>query len=266
MVLRVGAGTVWDEFVARTVSLGLAGIECLSGIPGCVGAAPVQNIGAYGQEVSETIVGVEGLDLRTGLWFTMTPEECGFCYRDSMFKRAQQGSFLITAVLFELRPGAPPTLRYKDLKNRCPEGCEPSLEEVRDMVLEVRRSKSMVYDPQDPNHRSAGSFFTNPIVHRSELERLERTLGSEVRMPHYPFDETRVKLSAAWLIENSGLPKGFVLSPGAKVGLSSSHVLAVINRGGASSTELVTFSDFVRDKVFQRFQVRLMPEPVFVGF
>jgi UDP-N-acetylmuramate dehydrogenase len=260
--LRVGAGMVWDDLVAETVRRGWAGVECLSGIPGCVGAAPVQNIGAYGQEVAETIVQVNGFDLRDGSAFSYSNAECEFAYRDSRFKQAGLGSYLIVSVEFELRPGAEPTVRYRDLQERCRDRQVRSLVELRELVLEVRRSKSMVYDPADENHRSAGSFFTNPIVEAALAERLVEETG----MPCYPASAGRAKLSAAWLIEQSGLPKGFKTHPEARVGLSTNHVLALVNRGGARAEELVELARFVTEKVHSRFGVQLVPEPVFIGF
>ncbi len=262
VVVRVGAGMVWDEFVAETARQGWAGVECLSGIPGCVGAAPVQNIGAYGQEVAETIVAVDGYDLRSGRPFRYLASECEFAYRHSHFKEAGLGSFLIVAVEFRLQPGGAPALRYRDLQERCRDRQVSTLQEVRDLVIEVRRSKSMVYDPSDANHRSAGSFFTNPIVDATTAERLVAATG----MPRYPAGPGQEKLSAAWLIENSGLPKGFKPTPEARVGLSTNHVLALTNRGGASAGELVELARLVTERVQAAYGVDLVPEPVFIGF
>lgn len=262
--IRVGAGMVWDELVAVTTERGWAGIECLSGIPGCVGAAPVQNIGAYGQDVSETIIEVEGYDLVEGCSFRFSNEECQFAYRDSHFKRASRGSYLITAVTFQLVPGGKPTVRYKDLQDRCREGEISSLPELRQLVLEIRRSKSMVYDTADPNHRSAGSFFTNPIISQLEADRLEASLSEGQSMPRFPAGPGQVKLSAAWLIQHSGLPRGFKMDPEGRVGLSTNHVLALTNRGGASAGELLELARYVQQRVRERFGVELVPEPVFV--
>lgn len=262
VVVRAGAGMVWDEFVAEAIRRGWSGVECLSGIPGCVGASPVQNIGAYGQEVSETILAVHGFHLPTGAEFSYSNDECGFSYRHSRFKEAGQGEYLILAVDFALVPGGEPAVRYRDLRERCRDRQISNLSELRDLVLEVRREKSMVYDPADPNHRSAGSFFTNPIVEETLAERLVAEFG----MPCYPAGPGQRKLSAAWLIEHSGLPKGFKPTPESKVGLSTKHVLALTNRGGASATELVALAEFVGRTVEARFGVTLVPEPVWVGF
>lgn len=260
--VRVGAGMVWDHFVAETTRRGWAGVECLSGIPGCVGAAPVQNIGAYGQEVSETIVAVEGFALDSGAPFRYENADCQFAYRHSRFKQAGQGRYLIVTVEFALNPGGAPTIRYRDLQERCKDRQVSTLPEVRELVIEVRRSKSMVWDPADANHRSAGSFFTNPIVDAALAERLVAETG----MPRYPATPGQEKLSAAWLIEHSGLPKGFKTHPEARVGLSTNHVLALTNRGGASAAELIALADHVTEKVRAAYGVDLVPEPVFIGF
>lgn len=260
--VRVGAGMVWDDFVAESVERGWAGVECLSGIPGCVGAAPVQNIGAYGQEVCETIASVEGFELESGQPFVYQNSECEFAYRDSRFKRAGVGRYLITAVEFVLSPDGAPTVRYRDLRERCQERRLETLQQLRDLVLEVRREKSMVYDPSDDNHRSAGSFFTNPIVTTATASILVEKTG----MPKYPAAPGYEKLSAAWLIENSGLPKGFKMSPEARVGLSTKHVLALTNRGGATAAELMELAQFVTEKVRAAYGVELVPEPVSIGF
>lgn len=260
--VRVGAGLTWDDFVEQACRHAWAGVECLSGIPGSVGAAPVQNIGAYGQEVAETLVAVEGYDLETGRWQRFSREECGFAYRDSRFKRAGLGRYLLLAVELELRPGGAPTVRYKDLQERSQERRVETLLELRELVLEVRRSKSMVYDRRDPNHRSAGSFFTNPVVPREQAAELVARTG----MPCYPAGPDTSKLSAAWLIEHSGLPRGFRPHPEARVGLSTNHVLALTNRGGASAQELWELAQLVQEKVWSSYAVRLVPEPVLVGF
>lgn len=260
--VRVGAGWIWDEFVAETIRRGWAGIECLSGIPGSVGAAPVQNIGAYGQEVSETIVAVWGYDLQTLEPFHFFAPECGFSYRDSRFKQAGTGRYIITSVEFQLEIGAKPTLRYGELKDRYDERKIETLDQLRALVLDVRRSKSMVYCKDDPNHRSAGSFFTNPIVTQDRMQTIVGSTG----MPCYAVGDGRHKLSAAWLIEHSGLGKGFVPHVASRVGLSTNHVLALVNKGGGSAKELVELSALVIERVASRFGITLVPEPVFVGF
>lgn len=225
----------------------------------------MQNIGAYGQEVSETIKGVEGVDLESGQLFRLAAPECEFSYRDSLFKR-HPGRYLITAVTFGLRPQGAPTVRYQELKERLEADRSVTLAQVRETVIAIRRSKSMVYDKNDPNHRSAGSFFTNPVVSQKVAERLQASLGPDAAMPCYPAGSGKVKLSAAWLITQSGLPKGFKLSSDARAGLSTNHSLALTNRGGATTGDLLALCRHVQEVVRKRFGVALEPEPVFVGF
>ncbi len=270
VLLDAGAGEPWDTIVARAVASGWAGIECLSGIPGDVGATPIQNVGAYGQEVAETVVRVRAVDRATGGVVELDGAGCGFGYRDSVFKREARDRYVIVAVRFALRAGAAPTLRYAELAARFAgraDGDHPSLAEVRDAVLALRRAKSMVLDPGDENGRSAGSFFTNPTVDAAALpgvrERAAATLGPGEAMPEFPAAGERVKLSAAWLIERAGFHKG--TSDGA-VGISTRHALALVNKGGATAAELVAFAARVRAGVAARFGVALVPEPVLVGF
>lgn len=250
--LEVDAGVVWDALVEHCVERNLAGLECLSGIPGRVGAAPIQNIGAYGQEVAERLTTVLAVERATGVEVTLAAGECGFGYRWSHFKGPWLNRYVVTGVRMRLSPGGKASVGYADLARRL--SPDASLAEVRRTVIEVRRSKSMVYDPQDPNHRSAGSFFMNPIV--------ETSLASE-GMPRWPAGEGRVKLSAAWLIEQSGFPRGFVHG---RAGLSSNHTLALINRGEASASDLVELARLIRLGVRAKFGITLEPEPVFVGF
>ncbi len=250
--LRVEAGAVWDQLVAHTVAEGLAGLECLSGIPGRVGAAPIQNIGAYGQEVAERLETVLAVERASGEEVRLPAEECGFGYRWSRFKGPWLDRYVVTGVELALIPGGAAAVRYAELQKRLTS--EASLEEVRSTVLAIRRSKSMVYDPGDPNHRSAGSFFMNPVVDASLVRE---------GVPSWPAGENRAKLSAAWLIEQSGFPRGFVHG---RVGLSSNHSLALINRGEASAGDLVELAGLIRRGVRERFGVTLVPEPVFIGF
>ncbi len=262
---RVGAGKNWDQLVAESVEQDLAGIECLSGIPGLVGAAPIQNIGAYGQEVAEVVESVEVLERATGRRTFLARRQCGFSYRHSHFKGQWNGLFVVLALHLRLQRGGAPTIRYGDLKRRLRDH-RPTLKEVRETVLEVRRSKSMVYDQSDPNHRSAGSFFTNPIVSDQEAETVVERLaakGVTDSLPRYPVEDGRVKLSAAWLIERVGFEKGY--RHGA-AGLSTNHVLALTNRGGASSKELIELAAVIRYQVKDTVGVELVPEPNFLGF
>ena len=264
--VRVGAGLDWDALVDWTVKQDLAGIECLSGIPGRVGAAPIQNIGAYGQEVAEVIAAVEALDRHTGAVKRFTPDACRFGYRTSLFKHEQADRWIITSVELDLRPGGPPTLRYADLQRRAAQvHAEPSLAAVRRLVLDVRAEKSMVLDPSDPNARSAGSFFTNPIVSEAIADAVEdgaRLRGVAGPMPRWPVGD-QVKLAAAWLIEQAGFQRGFGEGP---AGLSERHTLAIVNRGGARARDIVGLAATIRRGVRDAFGIGLVPEPVFVGF
>ncbi len=256
--LRAAAGEDWDGLVARTVAEGWAGLECLSGIPGCVGAAPIQNIGAYGQELSETLVEVEAIDLTTLQRRSMDRQACRFGYRHSVFKAEAKGRFLITAIVLKLRKDGRPTIGYADLERRL--GPDASLGQTREAVLATRREKSMVIDPRDPNSRSCGSFFMNPVLTPAEYAAFSARLPGP--HPRYAADGGRVKLAAAWLIEQAGFAKGLVYGA---VGLSQRHCLAIINRGGGSSAEIIELARRIRDGVEARFGVRLQPEPEILG-
>lgn len=265
--LTVAAGENWDDLVSRTVESGLCGIECLSGIPGTVGATPIQNVGAYGQEVSSTIASILALDRSTGEVGTLSPEDCGFGYRSSRFKGDSR--FLVLAVEFHLSPSdnsAP--IAYGQLAGELgvEVGERVPLSVARETVLDLRRSKSMVVDPDDPDSVSAGSFFTNPLLTLADMAdltaRAEELLGPGDLPPSYPAPEGLAKTSAAWLIERSGFSRGFGDGP---IGLSRSHTLAIVNRGGGSTTELVSFAHGIAERVEQVFGIPLTPEPVFVG-
>ncbi len=256
--INAAAGEDWDEFVFYCVQKDLAGVECLSGIPGFVGGTPVQNVGAYGQEVSETIVSVRCFDRNTKEFVTLANAECGFAYRTSIFNSTERDRYIVLTVTFALHQSAEPKIVYKDLKEYFGER-SPSLSEVRNAVLKIRRSKSMVIDADDPNAKSAGSFFKNPIIEKSKLEEL-RTKNENV--PFFEFGD-KVKIPAAWLIENAGFNKGFVLG---NVGISTNHTLALINRSGASAEEMIELKNAVQKAVEAKFGIMLHPEPVFVGF
>ena len=264
--LTASAGERWDDVVEAAVVRGLSGIECLSGIPGRVGATPIQNVGAYGQEVAETIAAVHVFDRRDGRQCVLAPSDCDFAYRDSRFKR-EPDRFVVLAVQFRLTPGGPPTIRYGQLRDALADDPAPSLARVRQTVLQLRRSKSMVFDPTDPNHRSAGSFFTNPVVDAAVADTIAArataagTIDDPTKMPRYPA-ATGVKLAAGWLIEAAGMRRGYGDGP---VGLSTRHALALVNRGTATAADVVAFARHVRDRVHDTFGVRLVPEPVFVG-
>ena len=267
VVVKVAAGEEWDGLVALAVRRGWAGIECLSGIPGSVGASPIQNVGAYGQEVSETIVRVEAMERSSGIVRSFSNVECGFQYRQSVFKREERDRWVILSVSFRLVPGGPAAIRYPELE-RALEGSDAAdLAKVRETVIAIRKKKGMVIDPGDPDTRSDGSFFMNPILDDASLRRfLERAQApgiDESRIPMFPAADGFTKLSAAWLIENAGFEKGFVLG---NAGLSSKHTLAVVNRGGATAAEIVRLVEAIQERVEQVFGVKLHPEPNFIGF
>lgn len=269
VLLTAGAGETWDDLVARCVAEGWQGIECLSGIPGTVGATPIQNVGAYGQEVGEAVREVRVLDGAAGRCRVLPPGECGFSYRDSVFRR-EPGRFLVLAVTFALRAGGSPVLRYAELERAVAAGrTVPTLQAVREAVLALRRGKSMVVDPDDPFSRSVGSFFVNPVVDPAEAERVagvaveQGLVEMPSAMPRHVVADGRVKLPAAWLIEKSGFPRGTRRGP---VGVSPHHALALVHHGGGTAAELVALARDIRAAVRARFGLDLRPEPVFWGF
>jgi UDP-N-acetylmuramate dehydrogenase len=259
--VTAAAGEPWDALVATTVARGWAGLECLSGIPGLVGATPMQNVGAYGQEVSDTVVAVRALDLERGEVVAVAARDCGFAYRDSRFRSGEPGRWAILAVTYRLRPGGRPTVDYADVERRlAARGIRaPTLGDVRESVLAIRRAKSMTLDqPDDPNRRSCGSFFLNPIVSAAEAERV-RARADDPAMPSWRQADGRVKLSAAWLIERTGFARGERAGP---VGLSTRHTLAVVAHEGASARDVLEFAHRLEAAVEARFGVRLHREPV----
>jgi len=260
--VHVGAGEPWDEVVAVAVSRGLAGLECLSGIPGTTGGTPIQNVGAYGQDVSRSIASVTVLDRMTGATKVLTGRDCRFGYRTSRFKGEDAGRFLVCDVTFELRAG-PPTLAYPDVITELERRrlTAPSPADVRDAVLSIRRGKGMVIDPTDPDTRSVGSFFMNPVVDAAHVPRLTSEGGG--RAPAYELPGGRVKIPAAWLIEQSGFARGY--EAGA-AGISSKHPLAIVNRGAATARDVLALAVQIKRKVADRFGIWLRPEPAFVGF
>ncbi|HVU03442.1 MAG TPA: UDP-N-acetylmuramate dehydrogenase [Polyangiaceae bacterium] len=263
--LTVSAGEPWDDVVETAVGRGLSGVECLSGIPGLVGAAPIQNIGAYGQDVSQTIVRVRAYDRIAREVVTLTREECGFGYRDSVFKSVAPDRWVVLDVTFRLAKNGAPTVAYAELERALAEEKTgaPTLVDVRRIVLALRAGKSMVLDPNDPNRRSCGSFFVNPVVSAEELPRIERRVGNVPPMPQFPQPDGQVKLSAAFLIERAGFEKAQRRGP---VGISSRHALAVVCHEGAHATDVLSFAREIRDRVRDRFGVTLVLEPVLWGF
>ena len=253
--VTVAAGEPWDEFVSFCIEEGFSGIECLSGIPGSAGATPIQNVGAYGQDVSQTIVSVRVYDRDRGAVAVLSPADCAFGYRTSALKGADR--YIVLAVSFALaRSRSASPVRYAELARAL--GEQPSSAEVREAVLALRRSKGMVIDAQDPDSVSAGSFFVNPVLSADEFA----SLASDVNPPSWPEPDGRVKTSAAWLIERAGFERGY---GNGKVGISSKHTLALVNRGGASTAELVALARELRDGVRDRFGVELQVEPTLVG-
>ena len=249
--LRVQAGEPWDELVAHTVAERLAGMEALSGIPGSTGATPVQNVGAYGQEVAQTITAVGVYDRAEKRERVLSPAECGFAYRDSRLKR-EPGRFVVLDVTFALVPGElSRPVGYAELARALgvEVGATAPLDDVREAVLRLRRGKGMVLDPADPDSRSAGSFFTNPVVPA------ERAVEG---CPSWPAGEGRVKLSAAWLVQAAGFGRG---TRDGRVGTSSRHSLALTTEPGATSAELMAYAGRIVAAVRERFGVTLVPEP-----
>ena len=264
-IFEVGAGEEWDKFVARAISRDCAGVECLSGIPGSVGGTPVQNVGAYGQEVAETIASVLALDLRDNQLRELCNEACGFSYRTSVFNTSERGRYIILRLSYALEPGGQPRIQYADLKKHFADRPEaPTLADTRDAVRRIRASKAMLITPGDPDARSAGSFFKNPVLSSEQREELSRRAAARgLQVPSYPALDARHKISAAWLVEHSGFTKGY---GNGSVGISSKHALAIINRGGATAADVVALKERIERRVEEIWGIRLQPEPVFVGF
>ena len=267
VIYEAGAGADWDTFVERTVQDGCAGVECLAGIPGTVGGTPVQNVGAYGQEVSSVISEVMAFDLLNKSFVAFMAEECGFAYRRSRFNSVDRGRFIVTRVDYRLTPGGAAVVGYPDLQRALDSelgGSKPTLPDVAAVVRRVRQSKGMLLVEGDPDCRSAGSFFKNPLVDMDAVQRIVEVSGKEP--PIYPAGADgggRVKVPAAWLIEQAGFTKGFALGA---AGISSGHTLALINRGGATAEEILTLAGRISEAVEARFGIELEREPVLLGF
>jgi len=264
----LAAGEDWDDVVARLVTEGVGGLECLSGIPGRVGATPIQNVGAYGCEISELLISARVHDRSSGRVTEWAPADLGFSYRSSVLKGTARG--LVLGVRLRLRrDGMSMPIRYAELARvlGVETGSRVPAAEVRAAVLELRRGKGMVLEPSDHDTWSAGSFFTNPIVADSEIEtvlaRIGDVVGDTARIPRFPATEG-TKLSAAWLIEHAGFPKGYA-GAGGRVSLSTKHTLALTNRGSASTADLLALAREVRDGVSSRFGVTLHPEPLLLN-
>ncbi len=256
----VAAGEDWDALVERAVAEGWRGVACMSGVPGLVGATPIQNVGAYGQEVRDTIAGVRVFDRQRATFVDLAPAACGFDYRASIFKR--NGRWIVTRVSFVFDRDALESIRYPELSKALgiKEGEPAPASRVRDTVLTLRRGKGMVLDESDPESVSAGSFFVNPIVDAATAARVEAIAGQ--RPPGYPAGEGRIKLAAAWLVERAGFARGWTLG---RAGVSRKHALAIVNRGGATAAGVLAAARAVRDGVRDRLGVTLEPEPVMIG-
>jgi UDP-N-acetylmuramate dehydrogenase len=266
VVITAGAGEEWDALVAHCVARSWAGFECLSGIPGRVGATPIQNVGAYGQETSETLESVEAVDLGTEKLVDLSAGDCEFGYRTSRFKTRDRGRFIIARVTYRLAVNGRPVVRYPELQRYLADLgiVQPALADVREAVLAIRRRKAMVIDPRDSDSRSVGSFFVNPILTSDEFETMKQRLGADGEdLPVFAGSDGRVKLSAAWLIERAGIKRGYAYG---NVGTSTKHALAIVNRGGGAAREVVELKELIQKRVFEEFGVELTPEPVFVGF
>lgn len=265
VVFEVGAGEDWDAFVAITVAHHCAGIECLSGIPGTVGGTPVQNVGAYGQEVAETIQSVEALDLKDGEVKELLKEDCAFCYRTSIFNTSARGRYIILRVNYGLKHGGGPRIAYADLQRYfAGRATPPTLSETREAVRQIRASKAMLITPGDEDSRSAGSVFKNPVLTGPQYQDVQnRAAGRGLQIPNYPALQSQRKVSAAWLVENSGFARGHTRG---HVGISRKHALAIVNRGGATATEVLALKNEIQTRVEETWGIRLETEPVLVGF
>jgi UDP-N-acetylmuramate dehydrogenase len=265
VIFEAGAGEDWDKFVGMVVAHNIAGIECLSGIPGSVGASPVQNIGAYGQEVANTIESVVALDLRDGEVHELSNQECGFSYRTSIFNTTERGRYIILQVNYSLNHGADAYIAYADLKKYFAGWSEkPALANVRDAVRKIRAGKGMLITAGDDDCRSAGSFFKNPILSADQYQALTaRADAKNLQIPSYPALDAQKKVSAAWLVEHSGFSRGYGSGP---VGISRKHALAIVNRGNATAADIVAFKEAIQQRVEEIWGILLEPEPVFVGF
>jgi UDP-N-acetylmuramate dehydrogenase len=259
VIMKVAAGEEWDDFVRYCVNNNFTGVECLSGIPGSVGATPIQNVGAYGQEVKDTIIFVKAIDRETYKPTMFSNEDCLFGYRSSRFKTIDKEKYIVTEVLFKLRKDGKPEIKYPELEKYLKSKNENSfyLKDVRNAVLELRRKKAMVIDENEPDSVSCGSFFVNPILNEKEFNTFCEKLNLDSdSVPNY-LSEGGVKLSAAWLIESAGFKKGYLKNG---VGISSKHSLALVNRGGTTK-DLLNLAEEIQMKVFEKFGIVLVKEP-----
>jgi UDP-N-acetylmuramate dehydrogenase len=263
----VSAGTDWNAFVLAVCEQGISGVECLAGIPGTVGGTPVQNVGAYGQEVADTITHVRALDLEALTFATLTHEQCGFSYRRSIFNTIYRNRYIVTQVTYRLHRTATPNLSYADLARHFAErspATPPTPLDVYHAVREIRHGKGMLIVEGEPDCRSAGSFFKNPIVPETALTRIAAALGTPVdKIPHWPANVGHIKVPAAWLLERAGFTKGFQHG---NAGISSRHTLALINRGHATAADIASLRNLIQQQIQDRFGIALEQEPVQLGF
>ena len=264
-LFRVGAGEIWEHCVQQTIAANCAGMECMAGIPGTVGGTPVQNVGAYGQEVASVIERVRAFDLGERTFVEFSNAECGFAYRRSRFNASDRGRFIVTRVNYRLRQNGSPLIAYQDLKAHfAGSATAPTLAETADAVRSIRRSKGMLLVEGDPDCRSAGSFFRNPAVTEEVAERVRNFAASKgIPVRIFPADDGLVKFPAAWLIEQAGFAKGYGMGA---AGISSRHTLALVNRGGATAKEILGLAEKIRAAVETQFGIRLEMEPEMVGF
>ncbi len=270
-VFSAAAGESWDSFVSAVVERDFAGVECLAGIPGTVGGTPVQNVGAYGQEVSSTIVSVRALDRKTLRMVDFAGPNCQFTYRRSIFNSTARDRYIVTEVSFRLRAHGAPYLGYRELADAFAGKSAPRLAQVSKTVREIRRKKGMLLIEGDVNCRSAGSFFKNPVVSESLLADISARVTKEANLsgmahpdsiPHFAAEKGTVKLLAGWLIEHSGFPRGFALG---QAGISTRHTLAIVNRGDATAASILALRDQIRQRVLAQFGICLEQEPVYVS-
>ncbi|MEO6806063.1 MAG: UDP-N-acetylmuramate dehydrogenase [Edaphobacter sp.] len=264
LTYRVPAGFDWNAFVLKTVEAGISGIECLAGIPGLVGGSPIQNIGAYGQEVASTITQVRALDLETLSFVDLRAEQCGFSYRRSIFNSTHRNRYIVTAVTFQFEVDATPNLTYADLQRHfAGRGQAPKPIDIYHAVREIRHRKGMLIVEGEPDSRSAGSFFKNPIVSEPLLKEIADTLATPLeKIPHWPSGPGQIKLAAAWLLDQAGFHKGFVMG---RAGISSRHTLALVNRDHATFADIAALRDTIQHEVQRRFHIQLEQEPVQLG-
>ena len=259
-LLEVPAGTEWDTLVLTLCRQGRSGIECLAGIPGLVGGAPIQNIGAYGQEAAEIIHSVRAYNRQNREFVVLPRAACRFAYRSSLFNTTARNRYIVTSVTFELNPAAKPNLTYADLRNHFAPGATPTPMEVYEAVRQIRAAKGMLLVEGDPDCRSAGSFFKNPIVPPHALTPIAANLAiPEASIPRYPAPAGNIKLPAAWLLDQAGFRKSFTLG---EAGISSKHTLALINRGHATYADIVRLRTLIVETVQTRFGIHLEQEPV----